>query len=184
MGSPFQQYLIDHDILPDDYEYPDDQLPPDPENIDEIMAVISQPRQSLSPSQLSRDGFRKFKRADAHGTKENAKTAASDVLFNHLDSLTDDTIVPAKPDVYYGARPEQFDRKVRKDLNGHTLPSTQHNLPDAPNFFLDAKGPDESLSVATRQVRYVGALGAKGIHTLQSYENPEPEYDNKAYTLT
>jgi hypothetical protein len=29
----FQQHLIDHDILPDGYEYPDGRMPPEPENM-------------------------------------------------------------------------------------------------------------------------------------------------------
>ncbi|KAH6982406.1 hypothetical protein EDB80DRAFT_592805, partial [Ilyonectria destructans] len=58
------------------------------------------------------------------------------------------------------------------------------DLPVAPNFFLEVKGPDGSLSIVSRQACYDGALGARGIHTLQSYGTVEPRYDNKAYTLT
>ncbi|KND86604.1 hypothetical protein TOPH_08723, partial [Tolypocladium ophioglossoides CBS 100239] len=47
-----------------------------------------------------------------------------------------------------------------------------------------ARGPDGSLSVASRQACYDGALGARGIHSLQSYKQSGPQYDNKAYTLT
>ncbi|KAL2373019.1 hypothetical protein RJZ57_002504 [Blastomyces gilchristii] len=54
----------------------------------------------------------------------------------------------------------------------------------APNFVFEAKGPDGSLAVATRQACYDGALGARGMHALQSYQQGEPTYDNNAYTLT
>ncbi|KMP10245.1 hypothetical protein CIRG_09926 [Coccidioides immitis RMSCC 2394] len=54
----------------------------------------------------------------------------------------------------------------------------------APNFFLEAKGPDGSLAVAVRQACYNGALGARGIHSLQTYWQDEPIDDNNAYTLT
>jgi hypothetical protein len=60
---------------------------------------------------------------------------------------------------------------------------TQHDLPVVPNFFLAAKGPDGSLDVAGRQASYDGALGARGIHSLQNYSKDEPLYDNKAYTI-
>ncbi|KND91538.1 hypothetical protein TOPH_03861, partial [Tolypocladium ophioglossoides CBS 100239] len=119
----FQQHLIDHDILPHRYEYPDSRLPPEPENIDEIRRALAQPRASLSPSKFSNDDFRKFERADAHTPKER-------------------------------------------------------------QIMTTVKGPDRSLSVASRQACYDGALGARGIHSLQSYGQSKPQYDNKAYTLT
>jgi hypothetical protein len=52
-----------------------------------------------------------------------------------------------------------------------------------PNFFLEAKGPDGSLAVAGRQACYDGALGARGIHSLQSFGTSKPVYDNNAYTI-
>jgi hypothetical protein len=52
-----------------------------------------------------------------------------------------------------------------------------------PNFFLEAKGPDGSLAVARRQACYDGALGARGIHSLQSFGTSKPVYDNNAYTI-
>lgn len=88
----------------------------------------------------------------------------------------------AKPDLYYGARPEQLDRRVLDELSGHIIPSTEDDLPIAPNFFLAAKGPD--AAVATRQVCYDGALGARGMHSLQSYGEDEPMHDNNAYAIT
>ncbi|KGQ01358.1 hypothetical protein PAAG_11936 [Paracoccidioides lutzii Pb01] len=54
----------------------------------------------------------------------------------------------------------------------------------APNFFLEAKDPDGSLALATRQACYDGALGAQGMHALQSYQQDGSTYDNSAYTPT
>lgn len=81
-------------------------------------------------------------------------------------------------------RPEQLDRRVRDDLNGHVIPSTQDDLPLAANFFVAAKGPDGSLAAAGRQASYDGPLGARGQQSLQSYGQDEPVYDNNAYTIT
>ncbi|KAM4060511.1 hypothetical protein HRG_001930 [Hirsutella rhossiliensis] len=196
----FQQHLIDHDVFPDGYEYPDGRLPPEPENMDEILRALAQPRASLSPSRFTKDDFRKFRRADTHASKErevtttvipivggdvgDRKCVAGEIPFTNLEQLTDGTLVPGNPDLYYGARPEQLDRNIRRELNNQIIPSTQHGLPIAPNYLFQAKGPDGSLSVATRQACYDGALGARGIHSLQSYKQSEPQYDNKAYTLT
>ncbi|KND87039.1 hypothetical protein TOPH_08337, partial [Tolypocladium ophioglossoides CBS 100239] len=124
----FQQHLIDHNILPLRYEYPDGRLPPEPDNMDEIHRALAQPRASLSPSKFTNDDFRKFERADAQSFKE---------------------------------------RQVMTKV----IPMFEGN------------GPDRSLSVASRQACYDGALGARGIHSLQSYGQLQPQYDNKAYTF-
>jgi hypothetical protein len=196
----FQQNLIDGGVYPDQYEYPDGRVPPQPDNWEEINRKLAQPRPSLSPSQFSDGAFRNFKRADAHAVKEkqvtesvipviegkigDAKCRSGGIPFTNLDHLTDGTLAPGNPDLYYGARPEQLNRQVRNKLSGHIIPSTQRDLPIAPNFFLAAKGPDGSLAVAGRQACYDGALGARGLHSLQSYGKDETVSDNKAYTIT
>lgn len=196
----FQQHLVDHDILPDEYEYLDGRVPPAPGNMDEILQALSRDRASLSPSRFSNDDFRKFKRANTQASKEidvtvgvvpiiegdvgDRKCSSGQIPFSNLDDLTDGTLVPGNPDRYYGARPEQLRRDIRADLNGLVVPSTQHDLPIAPNFFLQVKGPDGTPAVATRQACYDGALGARGMHSLQSYKAPGPIFDNQAYTLT
>ncbi|KID92393.1 hypothetical protein MAJ_10858, partial [Metarhizium majus ARSEF 297] len=196
----FQQHLIDHNILPHAYEYPDGRLPQKPDNMDEIRQVLAQPRASLSPSKFSNEDFRKFERADAQAAKErevttnvipiiegdvgDKKCIAGEIPFTNLEHLTDGTLVPGNPDLYYGARPEQLHRTVRRELSNYIVPSTQHDLPIVPNYLFQAKGPDGSLAVATRQASYDGALGARGIHSLQSYKQAEPQYNNNAYTLT
>ena len=196
----FQQKLIDGGIYPDEYEYPDGRVPPEPDNLEEINQRLAQPRPSLSPSHFSNEKFKKFKRADAHVSKENKATKTvipiiegkitddkcveGEVLFTNLKPLTNDMLTAAKPDLYYGARPEQLDRRVRDELSGHIIPSTQDDLPIAPNFFLAAKGPDGTAAVARRQACYDGALGARGMHSLQSYGEDEPVHDNNAYAIT
>ncbi|EER39904.1 conserved hypothetical protein [Histoplasma capsulatum H143] len=196
----FQQKLIDHSIYPDGYEYPDGQIPSTPNNMEEILERLAQPRPSLSPSKFSDGDFRKFKRADAQASKEKPVTTSvipilegdisdhkcvgGDYPFGNLAPLTDGTLALARLDHFYGARPEQLDRRIRQDLNRQIIPSTQDDLPMAPNFFLEAKGPDGSLAVATRQACYDGALGARGMDALQSYRQDEPISDNNTYTLT
>ncbi|PVH91139.1 hypothetical protein DM02DRAFT_620670, partial [Periconia macrospinosa] len=144
--------------------------------------------------------YEQFVQADADASKEkqvsesvipivegkirDAKCRSGGIPFTNLDPLTDGTLKPGNPDVYYGARPEQLSRKVRDELSGDVIPSTQHDLPMVPNFFLAAKGPDGSLAVAGRQACYDGALGARGIHILRSYRQEEPTYDNNAHAIT
>jgi hypothetical protein len=196
----FEQNLVDGGVYPKGYKHPDGRVISPPDNWEEINQILTQPRPSLSPSKFSDGDFRKFTEADEVAFKESQvrdsvipiiegqfkrdKTVAGDVPFGNLGSLTDGTLAPGKPDLFYGARPEQLNRRIRNDLSGHIIPSTQEDLPIAPNFFLEAKGPDGSAAVAGRQACYDGALGARGIQSLQSYGEPEPIYDNNAYAIT
>ncbi|EQL28001.1 hypothetical protein, variant 2 [Blastomyces dermatitidis ATCC 26199] len=196
----FQQHLIDHGVYPPEYRYPDRRKPSKPSNWTEINERLAQPRASLSPSKFSEDHFEDFREVDAYASKEkpittsvipildgdvgDAKCVGGDYLFGNLAPLTDGTLARAKPDHFYGARPEQLDRQIRNKLSDHIIPSMQDDLPMVPNFFLEAKGPDGSLAVATRQACYDGALGARGMHALQSYQQDRSTYDNSAYTLS
>ncbi|KAI1825064.1 hypothetical protein F4861DRAFT_211971 [Xylaria intraflava] len=197
----FQQHLIDHGIYPHRYRYPDRRTPPPPPgNLEKIMQVIARPRPSLSPSRFTQDSFEIFEQANAdafkegevisdvlpiiEGAVENRKCVSGQIPFTNLDHLTDGSLVPGNPDRYYGARPEQIHKQVRVELSGHIVPSTQHDLPIAPNFFLAVKGLDGSSAVAARQASYDGALGARGMHSLRSYRDPEADFDNGAYTIT
>ena len=195
----FQQHFIDHDILPDKYAFPNGQTPQRLDSVEEIRHALSQPRPSLSPSQFSDERFEDFQRADAHAFKESQvvadvipilegdigdrKCVARQVPFSNLDPLTDGTLVAACPDLYYGARPEQLDQRVRKQLRGRIVPSTQEDLPVAPNFFVEVKGPDGSAAVAKRQIAYDTALGERGLVDLGSVGGRNPAYNAQTHTL-
>jgi hypothetical protein len=38
-----------------------------------------------------------------------------EIPFNNFDSPTDGKLTSAKPDLFYGARPEQLDRRIRDE---------------------------------------------------------------------
>ena len=190
----FQQNLVDGGVYPYGYRYPDGRVPAKPKNWEEINRRLSHRRPSLSPSRFSEEAHEKFKQSDADAVKEkqvstsvipviegdigDARCISGGIPFTNLDPLTDGTLVPGNPDIYYGARPEQLDRRVRDELRGHIIPSTQADLPAAPNFFVAAKGPDGSIPVAGRQTSYDGALGARGMLSLASYGHQEPVFDH------
>lgn len=196
----FLQHLIDFHVLPPEYEYPDGTVPSAPTNLDKIITALSRDPISQSPSEHTAGDFRKLRRANMYAFKEadltlavipilegdcgDRRCAAGQIPFLNLDYLTDGSIVPGNPDRYYGARPEQLNQGIRKELEGQIMPSTQRDLPIAPNFFLHVKGPDGTAAVAMRQVCYDGALGARGMKCLQKYAGVEKDVDGKAYTLT
>jgi hypothetical protein len=200
----FQQHLVDHAIFPPKYHYPNGKRFPEPENIGEIRKALDRRRASLSSDQISRDDleklFEEFELADTTAVKEcqvmasvipiikgdsgDPRSTASDVQFSNLEHLTDGSLVCAKPDTYDGARPEELSKAIRTELKNLVVPSTQHDLPVAPNNFLEVKGQEGSALVAVRQAIYDAALGSRGLRALQSYGGGSAEsYDNKAYTL-
>lgn len=196
----FQQHLIDHNIFPHRYKFPDGRQSAKPNNIDKILERLTQTRSSLSPSRFSEKEFKEFLQAEADAAKENQitetviplvegkttdrKCIGGGIPFINLAHLTDGTLVHRNPDRYYSTHPELLNRQIRSELEHQIVPSTQQDLPITPNFFLAAKGPDGSVSVAKKQAYYDGALKARGIQSLQTYKQSTPRFDNNAYTIT
>lgn len=196
----FVQHLIDHHIFSEGYKYPDGRLPPEPSNMDAILEALGRPRASLSTSTISTTDFHEFREMNVHATNQkevitsvipmiegntaDRKCIAGGIPLTNLDHLTNGTLVAGHPDLFYGARPEQLDSEIRIQLHGQVIPSTQHDLPITPNFFLQVKGPGGGMDVGIQQACYNGALGARAMHSLQSYGQSTPIYNNNAYTLT
>jgi len=195
----FQQHLIDHNIYPHAYTYSDKNVPTKPTNWKDIKDTLAQRRPSLESSVCDEKYFERFVRADANvpkekqvsetvipileGMVEDIRCRSGGIPFTNLDPLTDGTLKFGNPDVYYGARPENLRREVRTELDGRIIPSTQDHLPIAPNFFLAVKGPDGPPIVAERSAWYDGALGARGMESLESYGQGESE-NGTAYTIS
>jgi hypothetical protein len=193
--------LVDGGVYPNGYEYSDGQLPQEPNNLDEVVQRLSQPQPALSSTVSDRKFIDKNLGASTQddvkalvislflGDTGSSNTAQKNVLFNNLtspaDSLKEEDLKKAKPDYYYGSRPEQANANVRKTLSRHIVPSSSTNLPIAPNFFIEVRGPKGRLEVAQRQAWYDGVIGARAMHSLLSYNNlKEPIYDNNIYTLS
>ncbi|KAJ4286965.1 hypothetical protein N0V90_012845 [Kalmusia sp. IMI 367209] len=195
----FEQHLLDHHIYPNGNRHLDGSRPAKPNNWEDLHHILTQRRPSLSSSRFSDQEFEKFRDAVADAKKEkdvselvlpiiedtieDRRCRSGGIPFNNLDPLTDGTLKPGNPDVYYGALPHQLSREVRNELSGHIIPSTQEDLPMAPNFLLAVKGPGGSFEVAKRQACYDGALGARGMASLQSYGQGEPNYGT-AYAIS
>ncbi|KAM5453049.1 hypothetical protein McanCB49686_005001 [Microsporum canis] len=195
----FEQKLIDYGVYPSEYMYPKGETFAEPNNWEELNDRLERRRASLSPSRFTSEEFRAFKLADLVASKErpisrfaipimdghveDIRCIGMDYPFGNLAPLTDGSLATAKPDYFYGSLPDQLNPQVRDSLSRYIIPSTQTSLPMVPNFFLETKGPDGLPTVAKRQACYHGALGARGMHRLQSYKRDEV-YDNNTYTIT
>lgn len=191
-GRDFEQNLIDHGVYLENRAQK-------PTNIEEIKERLAQPRHEISPSKFSEKSFDKFQSSACkakdevdvmidvipliHG-KQKRHFYARTTKFGNLDPLLAGSPAAPNPDLYYGARPDQLNRDVRDLLNKHIIPSTMEDKPIAPNFFLEVKGPDGLAAVAQRQACYDGAIGARGMLSLQLHGLDEITYDNCAYTIT
>ncbi|KAK0260724.1 hypothetical protein LTR91_025248 [Friedmanniomyces endolithicus] len=91
------------------------------EHTEDICRRLPQPRPSLSPSQFSKGAFEDFQdRNRAASSESSGNTGAAfyseeDKLFNNLAKFAPG-ITDAKPDGYDGARLEEIDLAVRRDL--------------------------------------------------------------------
>ncbi|KAH8800822.1 hypothetical protein F5884DRAFT_623381, partial [Xylogone sp. PMI_703] len=193
----FEQKLIEHHIYPAGYRYPDGRRTQKPSNLKELNQALAQPRRSLSPSKFGESEFDDFQMKNESAISEGKVTRTvlpivygdtnipneGDLVFTRLAPIADGTTVDAKPDLYDGARIEDVIEKVRKDLGHFIIPTGHAMAPVAPNFFHEAKPPKGGADVAKRQACYDGALGARGMHKLQSYRM-EQVYDGNAYTIS
>jgi hypothetical protein len=197
----YQQKLIDGGIYHYGYTFPDGRRPPLPPNWEEINKRLAQRRPSLSPSRFSEGKYQEFIRADEQAFDEDAvkdsvlpvmlrAMATSDEAQKNIWFTNIDPIVPsisqAKPDYYYGTRPEQIHSDIRNNeqLNKHIIPSNHTHLPAVPNFSLEAKGPDGSLAEALRQACHNGAVGERAMRSLEAYGQDQPVYDNNIHTIS
>lgn len=115
----FEQNLIDNSIYPDDYDFPDGRDPPRPNNENEILDRLRQPRPSLSSFQFPEKAFRGFKQKNSRALNKDAVLgdvfpviqgnahipSAKNLVFGNLEPHTHSNFVNAKPDLYDGARP-------------------------------------------------------------------------------
>ena len=199
-NSGFEQRIVDSHIYPHGYEYPDGRVPLKPKNWHEMKEMLLQRRPSLSPTLFPDERFEDFARAGAKVSSENKVThkvlpliqgevqdercVGGDTPLINLADIMSGKSYRAKPDLYYGARPEQLDRRVRDELGAYVIPSTLDHRACAPNFFVEAKGPSGSAKVCLNQACVAGALGERGMHALRTYSEAVPFFDNDAHTIS
>ncbi|ROV91879.1 hypothetical protein VMCG_09174 [Cytospora schulzeri] len=91
-------------------------------------------------------------------------------------------ISKAKPDLYDGVDQQMICPEVKEELSEKIIP-TKGRDPAAPNFFVEVTSKRQDGEIGQRQVGHDGALGARGMHSLQNYEQQTQVYDGNAYTF-
>ncbi|KAL4812495.1 hypothetical protein BDW67DRAFT_178638 [Aspergillus spinulosporus] len=156
----FESHLTNHDGT----------APSKPENVAEIRRRLLAPRSSIAllETTLEKD-YEEF------------------IGFNN-DAVNEQEVITNIFPILEGnqkTRSQAGEPAIRKQLDRKIKPSNHSHCPVVPNFFFEAKGHYGSLPAATRQACYDGALGARGMHSLQQLRgSSESKYDNKAYVIT
>lgn len=186
----FGQHLTDHGI----HHIGCSQKP----NLRDVLKALSTPRKRLPLCQTCDKDFEIFMQRHLKakneaevvasvipmimGEREETSPVAMNKMFRNLEPLTNTTIPSAKPDFCYGALPDDLDSSIRSELGQFIIPG--RGIPILPNFFLEVKGPDGRPFVANQQARHDGAIGARGMHSLQNHLRKEPVYDDRAYSFS
>ncbi|KAL8854259.1 MAG: hypothetical protein Q9221_000973 [Calogaya cf. arnoldii] len=196
----FQQHLIDHGCYPAWHPNPAMGINNQPQNFGAIQTRLAMPRAASSAK--NQQDFIDFltanNKAATEGTSMSAEIRQMDdipnihslhnVLFNNLDPLIDPTtkikLGQNAVDSYDGNTPTPLNPSIREGFLGNFIvPSTATDRTCLPNFFLEAKGKKGVPEVVMRQAWWAGCLGARGVHELRAWIDPNTFEDNNAYTI-
>jgi len=157
----FEQYLTDHNV----YLPLRNRQAPQP-NLDGTRLLLSARRPSLSPFRFDDSAFddSAFNDFLQENEAKSEGTVMRNVIpiitgnpgipnegnlpFTSFKSLIEGLAVNAVPDFFNGATLGNVDKTVREDLSEIIVPTKHADVPVAPNFFLEAKGPGGSAHVA------------------------------------
>jgi hypothetical protein len=103
-------------------------------------------------------------------------------LFEQLKLLTDGSLIAAGPTFYKEADIKQLSPRVREALKSYVVPSCK-TTKILPNFFIEIWPSCFHYRVGMRHSIYVGCMGARAMHVLQSYGKPDANFDGNAYTI-
>ncbi|KAL8674328.1 MAG: hypothetical protein Q9168_001257 [Polycauliona sp. 1 TL-2023] len=197
----FEQHLIDHGCYPKCYPDADANDEARPKNFEALRTMLQIP--TASSSALTTKDFTNFRNANKKAKSEsmtmsgeiNQLAGVTDILhaenkpFNKSAPLIPTSkgqkipLTQPQPDSYDGHLPESLSLKVRNLLGAFIVPSKETNLPCLPNLFMEGKGVKGDSDVAMRQALYDGCVGARGVHELRGWLNPNTMDDGNAYVI-
>ncbi|KAK7739656.1 hypothetical protein SLS53_005623 [Cytospora paraplurivora] len=189
----YEQYLNDHDTW---FASADDGTKPD--NYDYTIQRLEVPSSPDLLTELS-DQHKDFIKKNDTGSQETLFDSVIPTIQGPSDGLyarnrrfynmrLGDTISDAQPDYYEGVHPKDIHAEVKRTLSKRIIPTNARGTKDpaAPNYFFEAKAPNQYTEDARMQAGIAGVLGARGLHSLQNYckGTKKPVYDGNAYTFS
>ena len=197
----FEQILIDNGIYGAEYDDDDEKYTRPQASIhQELIDILEEKGPNHIAFQIDEKEYKDFKAKSANPSNESTwvKNVFSiiegkevqplhlvDHAFNNLEPFFDVHVPDAKPDVYDGLKQDGVHKRVRTDLETLIIPTKVPRGPMLPNFFVEAKGGLGKTAVVLRQACYDGAIGARTVHQLWSFnKHPDTTYDNNAYTIS
>lgn len=195
--------LVDNNIFPEGFRYPDSYPAPELINLDTILDELSVERcgkrwyeekyfQMLQHTNhsLSRSTILRRVIPILEGTIDEIELDPDtmndgDIELDNLTPLVEGVEVVLQPDYFDGAPFTAIDRPVRDALGGIIIPSKHIAAPIAPNFFLEVRKPSGNAVTTKMEACYYGACGARLMHAIQNYgQARRPKYDKKAYSFS
>ncbi|KAG5790578.1 hypothetical protein H9Q69_010362 [Fusarium xylarioides] len=190
----FEQHLINNNIYPPLYRFPDGCRTPKPANWEEIRRVLRAPRASLSPSRIPESAFEDFQVKNTTKSEGTVMRSVFPILagdadilneghlpFVNLDSITKNTTVNPVPDFFDGAEPAAVDRQ------GDDLVSTieDHDGGSSPLDFYDCQlfaEPDDDDQETQETKIGLGILQTYGKDDAADQERDLSRRDTEAST--
>ncbi|KAH0531336.1 hypothetical protein TsFJ059_000181 [Trichoderma semiorbis] len=195
--------LVDNNIFPEGFRYPDSYPAPELINLDTILDELSVGRcgqrwyeekkfrmlqhtnHSLSRSTIMRRVIPILKGSVDDIDLEPDTMNDGGTELDNLNPLVEGVEVVLQPDYFDGVPFTAIDRKIRDALGGIIIPSKHIAAPIAPNFFLEVRKPSGNAVTTKMEACYYGACGARLMHAIQNYgQNRRPKYDEKAYSFS
>lgn len=194
----FAEHLIRYGISPEGWNSLQDMGGQKPRNFEGIGLMLRQEQPSLLTSSFSYEAYHRFEKTNRVRTGRAVEDSliflltgdtdpecfARSIKFGFCKNLTDGKLPKACPDLFSGAVSYSLEQDVLDDLSRLIVPSTTKDCPIAPNFFLEVGSKDDSAEGLERTASYYGALGARGILSLQNWGKDEDSPDGNAYTFT
>ncbi|KAL6819898.1 hypothetical protein V8C40DRAFT_268380 [Trichoderma camerunense] len=204
MSTPYhkdlERLLIDENIFPEGYHYPNGHPTPKPSNLDQLLEDLSVPRYDMRGDSTTE--FKIFQQLNNSVSRSTIMrrvipipegSAGTDIMndgdieLDNLTPLVEGVEVELQPDYFDGAPLTAVDKQVRDTLGGILIPSTDIRVPVAPNFFLEVRRPSGNAVTTKLEACYYGACGARLMNAMQNYFYPRDlpyKYTNYAYCFS
>ena len=194
----FAEHLIRYKISPEGCDSLQEMNDSKSGNFKDIGLMLRQEQSSLSTSSFSYEVYHRFEKTNRVRIGRAVAdslifllTGATDpecfaraIRFDFCENLTHGRLRRACSDLFSGAVSYSLEQDVLDDLSRLIVPSMIEDCSIASNFFLEVADEYDFAEALKWTASYYGALGARGILSLQNWGKDEESSDGNAYTFT